>query len=172
MSWEDNDIYTCQSCGCEDLVLPRGPKNSPVLLIGEFPGETELKTGKPFTGRAGTVLRSELRYLDIDINQIRKTTLWQHAQNKDEKCLSLSEQAVLEEAKNKEMIILVGSDTVKHFTEFNVMSVTGLQVKSAHFSAPIIMACVNPAIVYHRGGVGEFRLSIQKIAKRIKEVIF
>ena len=171
MSWEDDDIYTCQSCKNDSLVLPWGPKNSSILLVGDSPGDTELKTGKPFTGRNGTVLQSELRYLDVDMNQIRKVLLWQHEKNKNEKCLSLGEQTVLKEAKGKEMIILLGSDTVRHFTGFNVMSVTGLQVKSAHFSAPIVMACISPGIAYH-SGIGELRLSIQKIAKQMREVMF
>lgn len=37
-----------------------GPTDASVVIIGEAPGENEAKTGKPFTGRSGQLLRSEL----------------------------------------------------------------------------------------------------------------
>lgn len=50
----------CQGCGlCEtrtNVVFGEGNPNSPLVIVGEGPGETEDKTGRPFVGRAGQLL--------------------------------------------------------------------------------------------------------------------
>lgn len=47
------------------LVFGEGNPNSSIYLIGEAPGETEDKTGKPFVGRAGKLLEEVLNSLGI-----------------------------------------------------------------------------------------------------------
>lgn len=44
----------------EGFVKGRGPLNPAVMLVGEAPGENELETGIPFTGRAGKELMESL----------------------------------------------------------------------------------------------------------------
>lgn len=47
----------CPLCATRtNIVLPSGNPESPVLLVGEGPGENEDLTGKPFVGRAGSIL--------------------------------------------------------------------------------------------------------------------
>ncbi|MEI9479879.1 MAG: uracil-DNA glycosylase [Deltaproteobacteria bacterium] len=47
----------CKLCrGRTQVVPPDGPRRSPVVLVGEAPGEKEDKLGKPFVGRAGKML--------------------------------------------------------------------------------------------------------------------
>lgn len=43
-----------------------GRTDASVVVIGEAPGENEARTGKPFTGRSGVLLRSELKRAGID----------------------------------------------------------------------------------------------------------
>jgi len=167
-TWED--IYTCPICGSKDLVPASGREKSKVLIVGEFPGLDEIKTGKPFSGATGGVLRTELAKLGIDLSSIRIVNMWMHMPNKNEKCLEYGVQQVIKEAKGKQAILLIGSDTVKYFCDQKVHSVTGLEVKSNYFSAPLIMACVQPAIVFH-GTLGELRLSLIKFAKKVEGII-
>ena len=48
------DCSLCGLCaGRTNLVLPSGDLESPVVLVGEAPGENEDLQGKPFVGRAG-----------------------------------------------------------------------------------------------------------------------
>jgi len=47
-------------------VMGRGDTNSPIMLIGEAPGQAESETGKPFMGRAGRLLNEILVYIGID----------------------------------------------------------------------------------------------------------
>jgi len=55
----------CTACDlCEkrtNVVFGEGNPNSPLVIIGEGPGETEDKTGRPFVGRAGQLLDECLR---------------------------------------------------------------------------------------------------------------
>jgi hypothetical protein len=75
---------------------------------------------------------------------------------------------VLEHAKGKRAVLLVGSDTVSTFTGYKISDVNGLQVDSSVLSAPIIYAAVNPSLAEHRA-LGEVRLSIEKFVKRLEQ---
>lgn len=55
------EIVKCKLCkvGTTGLSVPgEGDANADVVFIGEAPGKNEAKTGKPFIGRAGKILRS------------------------------------------------------------------------------------------------------------------
>jgi len=160
--------FTCQSCGREDLVLPSGNKNSPIMLVGEFPGDEELKVGQPFVGPAGRVLKSELGKLGFSIHNAVLTNLWLHTKNDNEDCFNEGLERLLKLSKGKELILLLGSDTVSFFTDYKVMEVSGLIVESTYFSGKV-MACPNPASVFY-GTVGEVRLSLEKFIREVKEM--
>ncbi len=179
MTWDD-DIYTCEYCGSDDMVLASGPKRAKILIIGEEPGKDEIKKGKPMVGAMGTVLRSELGRVDLDMNQMRLTNLWLHPQQKikakdldgqsiKQRCFDHGIEEAIKEAANRQAILLLGSDTVKFFCDEKVSEVNGLVVQSPHLSAPLLFACVQPAQVFH-GGLGEVRLSLQKFAKKVGEL--
>lgn len=167
-AWED--IYTCPICKSTDCVPAGGKQHSKILLIGEFPGEDEVKSGKPFSGATGSVLRTELGKLGADLSQFRITNLWLHKPNHNEDCLKYSVEQVIKEAKNKEAILLIGSDTAKFFCGVKVSQWNGLEVKSNYLSAPIIMCCVQPATVFH-GTIGELRFALKRFSERINDLL-
>ena len=168
MSW---DTFSCPVCDNDEIVFASGPSKAKILVIGEFPGKDEIIQGKPFVGATGRVMRKELAYLGIDMNQLRITNLWQHRPNKNEECFAHGCAEALKEAKGRKAILLVGSDTVKYFCDKSVQAVCGLQVTSPYLSADIIYATVNPASVFKRGGVGEVRLALTKFAEAVKDLI-
>jgi DNA polymerase len=55
----------CEKCGLAEtrthVVFGEGNVTSPLVLVGEGPGETEDATGRPFVGRAGVLLDEVLR---------------------------------------------------------------------------------------------------------------
>jgi uracil-DNA glycosylase family 4 len=60
----------CRDCGLWKssktvCVWGDGPTDASVVLIGEAPGEAEGRTGKPFQGRSGKLLRAELEAAGI-----------------------------------------------------------------------------------------------------------
>jgi uracil-DNA glycosylase family 4 len=58
--WRDRD----------QVVLPDGDPLSPLLLIGEGPGEQEDRSGRPFVGRAGKWLDKCLKEADLQRGQL------------------------------------------------------------------------------------------------------
>ncbi|MGI2328816.1 uracil-DNA glycosylase [Planococcus sp. YIM B11945] len=49
----------------EGFVRGRGPKRPALMLVGEAPGENEVQTGIPFTGRAGKELMASLESVGL-----------------------------------------------------------------------------------------------------------
>lgn len=164
------DPFTCPICGNKQCVPPCGYKNSPILVIGEKPGDEEVKKGRPMIGKMGEVLKMELGRLGVDFNRMRLCNLWQHIPNDNEDCYKEGMKTVIQEAKGKKAILLLGSDAVKCFTGENVSNVCGLNLHSDYLSAPIIIACVNPAQVWH-GNLGEMRLAFRKFSKAIEGIL-
>lgn len=68
----------CPICGAA-LVRVVGPKDSPLLLIGAYPGMEEVRSGIPWVGRAGEVLHTELRLVGINYSTCRVTNIWLHS---------------------------------------------------------------------------------------------
>lgn len=160
----------CPSCG-GIICSPSG--SSEFLIVGEFPGREEMYQGHPFAVNsnfmtAGKILRKELERVGMSINQFRICNLWLHEPNKEEGCYQAGYNNVLDEAKGKKAILLVGSDTVEVFTGYKVSDVMGLQVDSSVLSAPIIYASPNPALAEHRG-LGEVRNAIEKFVTRLEK---
>lgn len=164
------DPFTCPICGNKQCVPPSGSTRSPILIVAEFPGEDEIKKGRPMIGRMGTILKAELGRLGVDINRMRLCNLWQHEPNNNEDCYKHGMEVVIQEAKGKKAILLLGSDAVKAFTGEKVSDVCGLNIHSDYLSAPVIVACVNPAQVFH-ASIGEMRLALKKFSKHIEGIL-
>lgn len=71
ISWEQlqQNIQTCQNCelgfGCIQKVPGQGDIHSPLMLIGEGPGEQEDKQGLAFVGPAGQLLTRMLAAIKL-----------------------------------------------------------------------------------------------------------
>ena len=171
MSKYFEDIYKCPVCGVNDCVPPHNPSKSRVLIVGEFPGKEEKIRGVPLIGRTGTILRNELAYMGWDLSGFGTCNLWQHEPNKNEECLQHGKSVVIKEAKKKKVVLLVGSDVAKMFLTKTVSEVNGLNVKEFlkfPFSAPVVMAMYNPAIVFHSVH-GEIRLALEKFIQQVEK---
>jgi len=171
--WTDgfDDIYTCPVCGVNNCVPPDNIE-SPIIIVGEFPGKEELVTGIPLTGRTGTILKQSLAKMGWSLDSFCLCNLWQHKPNKNEKCLEHGKKIVIETAKDKQLVLLVGSDVAKAFLTKNISELNGLDV-SEFLKVPAfrckVMAMVNPAIVFH-GVHGEVELSLKKFIKEVEKI--
>ena len=66
-----NSIENCNlKSNAKNLVLGDGNISSPIMLIGESPGELEDKTGRSFQGDVGELLKKMLIAIDINIEQV------------------------------------------------------------------------------------------------------
>jgi DNA polymerase len=57
------------------IVFGEGPRNAKLVFIGEAPGATEIKIGRPFVGRAGKFLDKELSKFGIERKKIYITNV-------------------------------------------------------------------------------------------------
>ena len=158
----------CPDCG-KLLVEPCGPPRASILLLAEFPGWYEIKSGVPWTGPAGKVLKDELRRVGIRYEKCRVTNLWQH--EKDTKTCELSGhwQRTLVELQGKIAVLLMGSEVATHFLGVAVSDVTGTFVQSPLLpkSVEVALAMYNPAIALH-DRLGEVRLAITRFAAAVR----
>jgi len=168
------DLYHCPICGSDDCVPP-SYEQSDVLWIGESPGEEEVKRGKPFVGPTGRLVQAELSYLGLPMYTFRMCNLWIHPPPNNKKseyyndCFEYSVKIVMNEAKDKKLVVLVGAETVKFFTGLKVSDWNGLLVKSNLLSNPYILALVHPATAF-KGSCGEMRFGLQRFAHYMEEI--
>jgi hypothetical protein len=164
----------CPSCATK-IVPASGIHTSPILLVNDFPDRASVLKSIPFATNSffissGKILRTEMAQVGIDYNRCRVTNLWLHEPNDNENCFQVGYEQVLEEAKGRKAILLIGSLTVETFTEYKVSDVSGLQVDSAILSCPIIYAIVSPSMCLTNGrGVGEIRNGLKKFSARLEK---
>ena len=76
ISWEllESQVEACRMCGlCEHIhhkVPGQGDHHSPLMFIGEGPGEQEDLQGEPFVGPAGKLLDDMLEMIDLDRSRV------------------------------------------------------------------------------------------------------
>lgn len=69
----DKEIEFCPICsksGLGKLVPGEGNANADIVFVGEAPGKEEIKTGRPFVGRAGKVLRSLIGSIGLEAEDV------------------------------------------------------------------------------------------------------
>jgi len=75
-------IQSCRRCpiGCSgtDAVAGEGPRDAPLMIVGEQPGDIEEQEGRPLVGPAGRLLRDHLEHAGIDPAQAFLTNAVKH----------------------------------------------------------------------------------------------
>jgi uracil-DNA glycosylase len=68
------ETLDCTKCGlCStrtQVVFGTGPATTPLMFVGEAPGEDEDRKGEPFVGRAGQLLTSTLKKFGVERSQV------------------------------------------------------------------------------------------------------
>lgn len=154
-------------CPCgRKKIEPVGNPSSRFLIIGDEPEDDDWNKSIPFGGKRGDVLYGELSRVGLQLAKARIIYVNQHSP--DENCKGHMVDA-LREMKDKDGVLLVGAGTVLAFGLGSVGDLTGLCVTSPYFSHSakfVMVTCQPPTGDF----IGEFRLSIEKFAKRLKEV--
>lgn len=75
----DKEIISCTNCPLHlsrnNAVPGEGPVPARLIFIGEAPGKREDKLGRPFVGRAGSILEGLLRTIGIDRSDVFITSV-------------------------------------------------------------------------------------------------
>ena len=73
----EKNITSIQDCNLKkdsrSLIMGNGEINSPIMIIGETPGELEEKSGKPFQGDVGILLEKMLLAINIKKERVYLT---------------------------------------------------------------------------------------------------
>ena len=122
-------ISLIENCDLKDnskkLILGDGNINSPLMLIGEAPGELEDKTGNSFQGEIGSLLKKMLLAINIKKDKVYTTYSINFRPPEDRKPTSreikrysifLKEHISII---NPKIIILMGSTAMEAVTKFN-----------------------------------------------------
>jgi len=168
---------TCPVCG-GNLVAVAGPVDSPILLVGAYPGWEELREGRPWVGNAGDVFRQELGKAGINYRDCRVTNLWRHQEITPkheyyEEEWEWHTNNVEAEMSERKAVLLMGRQPVLHFCKAAVTDVENMTVKSPMFppNIEVAVAMRNPAQVLTEDGavVGNVRHAIRRFAELTKD---
>ena len=64
----------CQKDSIGIAVFGEGNPDAKIMFVGEAPGKNEAKTGRPFIGRSGKLLRESIRDIGLNENDIYITS--------------------------------------------------------------------------------------------------
>lgn len=159
-------LSVCPACGNQGT-SPKGKSNSKWLIVFTKPYQSVPQVSwkkKNLTGL--DVLRKEFSKVGLDLADFRMAWLNLHEPNKEENCYVAGRDIVLDEAKGKEVVVLVGSEVTEEFCGLSASDTAGLCVDAPALSAKVVFVLPKPEGVFVRGaGVGELRLSCEKLGK-------
>ncbi|MBI5133843.1 MAG: uracil-DNA glycosylase [Candidatus Taylorbacteria bacterium] len=164
-------------------VIGDGDHEASVMFVGEAPGETEAKTGKPFCGRAGRVLDELLASIGMDRKSVYVTNLVKDRPpgNRD------PEQAEIElygpfldrqiAVMKPRVIATLGRHSMRYVferyglaSELQIVSkIHGKEFKgSAPYGDVTVVALYHPAVALYNGGMkGQMKEDFQILKKYI-----
>lgn len=72
---ETSPLYTYRTDNGYLPVIGEGNHNADIMFIGEAPGESEAKSGRPFCGRSGKLLDEFLEHIQLDRGDVYITNV-------------------------------------------------------------------------------------------------
>ncbi len=163
-----------------NVVFGEGNIKSPLMLIGEGPGETEDLKGVPFVGKAGQLLEEALQDNNLTRNDvyITNTVKCRACDMVDGK--KINRPPSEEETNNcrkwllpqislidPELILCIGAPSAKNLIRknFKITQERGLYFPSNY--AKCIMATLHPSYILRKGGVNSsfYELLVKDICK-------
>ena len=152
----------CQRCGlCAQrthIVVDRGNPETPILAIGEGPGENEDLQGAAFVGRAGQLLDQIMKAIQIDTNKdmlIANVVKCRPPENRAPRppevasCLPFLKKQI--ELVKPKVILLLGATALKHMApdkeEFSMAEEAGKFFTLPEYPGIQFMVLYHPAFI-------------------------
>jgi uracil-DNA glycosylase family 4 len=170
----------CQNCelhkGAETICLwGEGPKKARVMVVGEAPGASEDKEGRPFVGASGKVLREELARVGVSPEEvyITNTVKCRPPDNAKPKAGQIKAckqylDAEIESVKPEYIITLGAVPTKLLLKKAKITEVHGQVIEMPNFKG---MACFHPAYtLYDPSKLPVLKKDFQRIANEINGV--
>ena len=157
--WDNDNLYECEICKASTVPISGTGK---WMLLGDAPDATDISRGLAWQGRNGTILRTELQRLDVDMYSCKIGNLWKHTPNDNKECLDWSMVHILNNLEGVDAVLLCGKDVVEYITGYKVSLVSSMRVPSLYWSVPT-WVCYSPSMVFQ--SLGEFRLGLQRFVE-------
>jgi hypothetical protein len=177
----------CPHCG-KGLLKPK-LTSSPVLIFKETPTQNELDSDTVFVlkgknkngyeeNTTSYYLHREMGLVGLQMMSFNLTNFYMHippkaGRGKEEKelverCTDFSIQELVKLSEGKKIILMMGSELIKTFTEYNSSQVYGLMPKSGLLpNVPVIIPCPNSDKMMSQP-IGEFRNALRVLAEQIQ----
>lgn len=151
------------------MLNPAGVPEAEILFVGDAPNGLDIKNDEVWTGPAGDIMRAEFRKAGISSKNIRVTNMWRHPKTKDCNFEAYHLTTLLHEMMNRKLVVLMGAEACKYFTDENVSDMNGLVVTSEMIPSTVgkTIAMFNPALALH-DRLGEIRFAINVVAETMK----
>ncbi|MBX3097114.1 MAG: uracil-DNA glycosylase [Fimbriimonadaceae bacterium] len=187
MSLDLLSVRAAECVGCRlserrtNVVFGEGNPQSPLVLVGEGPGEEEDKTGRPFVGRAGQLLDRALAECSLDRTQVYicntvkcRAADWSTGKPRNrppsEDEVAACRQWLLPQLATiaPTVILCIGAPSAKNLIkpDFRITKERGGFFRSRYSRA--IMATLHPAYILRQNSAtydGGFSLLVEDIAK-------
>ena len=148
------------------MIIDSGFTTSNILIVGSAPNEEDIRKGYLFSGDNGKVLQAELNRAGLSKSHV--TMLWDREPDKE----GLDERVAIlyQKMTNVDFVLLMGKELAEVYMDGKISGWYGLRVTSPLIppNVKLVYAAPSPGLVTH-GTVGEFRLSLEKFRKAIKE---
>jgi uracil-DNA glycosylase family 4 len=171
----DEEIESCTRCplakGRTKAVPGEGPGRAEILLVGEAPGRDEDLAGRPFVGRAGSILDRCLKDAGIDRSEVFITNVVKcrppgnRRPKKDEveACRPYLESQI--ELIQPKVVCLMGNAATKA-----VLDVEGVTSLRGQVFRDLFLVTFHPAAVLRNGNLREALVSDLLAAREKAEV--
>ena len=175
-------VEKCKACSlCEtrnNIVFSDGSQSAPIMFIGEAPGDNEDKTGIPFIGRAGQLLRKFMfeAGFEQDDFYIANTIKCRPPKNRKptptEKasCRGFLDKQI--ELVNPKIIVLVGSTALESFINEKKLTITKARGNIYEINGRKFFPIFHPSYLlrYHSLEEGSPRYLFKKDLEEIKKL--
>ncbi|MCS7105703.1 MAG: uracil-DNA glycosylase [Candidatus Aenigmarchaeota archaeon] len=178
MSLEEirKEIEKCEECKRNKYGLPvpgEGNPKAKIFFIGEAPGPTESKTGKPFVGKAGKFLTKLLSSVGIKREEVFITSTVKYYPGRRALTLEEIKHGMTHtfkqiEAVNPRVIVLLGNTALKAFFPKKKLKVSEVHGKVLTKGDKICFPTFHPSAAMR---FPETRKLVEKDMKKLKNLL-
>jgi uracil-DNA glycosylase len=181
LALKESPLYEYRTSNKYFPVIGEGSHEANLMFVGEAPGETEAKTGKPFCGRAGKMLDELLASIGMDRKTVYVTNLIKDRPpgNRDPEPVEIDlygpflDRQI--EIMKPKVIATLGRHSMKYiFEKYGLTSVLqtiskihGKEFKgTAPYGEVTVVALYHPAVALYNGGMKGELLEDFKVLKK------
>lgn len=172
------EIKTCKKCplfkGRTNAVPGEGKQTPEILFIGEGPGSTEDKEGRPFVGDAGKFLEEMLKSIgrkreDVFITNVVKCRPPNNRDPLEEEVGVCTRNYLFSQIKllKPKLIVTLGRHAMQTFFP-QIKSISGVHGKAYKKAGQVYYICYHPAAALYQQSLRE---TMKEDFKQIKEIL-